>query len=433
MGSSGRPRLGFLGPAPELTADGTRRRAAFESMFDGRCRLEQPLAVELGVHESTPGTWSMAHGPDRTNGLSGLHGGVATTLVDAAAAGVVAAARGRQPGRQSGSHPEPGPGGPAPTAGTARTVSASASALFGVSLSTQGSWMWCVPLPAGKPHTPCTRRTPNMRIRTLPVCLASVACLAALAGLRAPDARADPTWAPADRATIHPGVQTYTAGAQCTANFIFTNATDVFIGQAAHCSGTGAATETDGCDSASLPLGTEVEISGASRPGVLVYNSWLAMQEAGETDANTCAYNDFALVRIDQADHGKVNPSIPFWGGPVAVGDETAALERVYSYGNSSLRLGLTPLSPKTGVSLGSNGDGWNHLVYTVSPGIPGDSGSAFLDSAGNAIGVLSTLQIAPLVGSNGVGDVGLAIDYARSSGFAVDLVPGTEPFSPVL
>jgi hypothetical protein len=29
----------------------------------------------------------------------------------------------------------------------------------------------------------------------------------------------------------------------------------------------------------------------------------------GETDANTCAYNDLALVKIDPADHDKVNPS----------------------------------------------------------------------------------------------------------------------------
>ena len=54
-------------------------------------------------------------------------------------------------------------------------------------------------------------------------------------------------WAPASSATIHPGVQTYTEGAQCTANFIYQNGSDVYIGQAAHCSGTGAATETDGC------------------------------------------------------------------------------------------------------------------------------------------------------------------------------------------
>src|SRR5687767_9528573 len=108
---------------------------------------------------------------------------------------------------------------------------------------------------------------------------------------------AQPAWAPADSASIHPGVQTYTEGAQCTANFVFTNGADVLIGQSAHCAGTGPATETDGCEAESLPLGTQVEVDGASRPGILVYSSWLTMQGNGESDPNICANNDFALVK----------------------------------------------------------------------------------------------------------------------------------------
>jgi hypothetical protein len=272
-----------------------------------------------------------------------------------------------------------------------------------------------------------------MKVRSALSALVGATCLAALLAI-APSASAAPTWAPAAQATIKPGVQTSTSGGQCTANFVFTDATDVYLGQSANCSGTGPATSTNGCEAGSLPLGTPVEIQGATRPGTMVYNSWLAMQAAGETDANTCAYNDFALIRIDPADHGRVNPSIPFWGGPVGIGDTTGTLERVYSYGNSSLRLGISTLSPKTGASLGTNGGGWNHPVYTVTPGIPGDSGSAFLDRDGNAIGVLSTLALAPLAGSNGVTDVGRALDYANAnSNLDVVLERGTEPFSPIL
>jgi len=113
----------------------------------------------------------------------------------------------------------------------------------------------------------------------------------------------------------------------------------------------------------------------------------------------------------------------------------TAAGDTVYSYGNSSLRGGIETLSPKQGTSLGTEGDGWSHPVYTVSPGVPGDSGSAFLDSEGKALGVLSTLAIAPLAGSNGVGDVNHELSYAQAnSGLSgLQLVPGTEPFSPLL
>jgi hypothetical protein len=251
-------------------------------------------------------------------------------------------------------------------------------------------------------------------------------------GLSPAGGGAAPTWAPAATAAIHPGVQTLTEGAQCTANFVFTDGADVFIGQAAHCSGTGGSTETDGCTSPSLPVGTPVTVDGASQPGTMVYNSWLTMQAQGETDADTCAYNDLALVRLAPADAAKVNPSIPHWGGPTALATTgTSAGQRVYSYGNSSLRQGITLLSPKTGVSLGDAGNGWSHNVFTVSPGVPGDSGSAFLDGNGRALGILSTLQLAPLAGANGVGDLPHELAYLHShTSINAQLAPGTEPFN---
>ncbi len=242
-------------------------------------------------------------------------------------------------------------------------------------------------------------------------------------------------WAPAQQATIHPGVQVFTEGAQCTANFVFQEGSDVYLGQAAHCSGTGEATETDGCTSDSLPLGTPVEVSGASRPGTLVYNSWLTMQAKGESDPDTCAFNDFALIRIDPADVGAVNPSVPGFGGPTGVGGAGSLGSTVYSYGNSSLRAGVTTLSPKQGVLVQNEGGGWSHIVVTLTPGVPGDSGSGFFNDSGGAFGVLSTLQIAPLAGTNGVGDLGKELAYLRThSGFTtLQLVHGTEPFKPDL
>ena len=252
-------------------------------------------------------------------------------------------------------------------------------------------------------------------------------------GLSPAGGGAAPTWAPAATAAIHPGVQTLTEGAQCTANFVFTDGADVFIGQAAHCSGTGGSTETDGCTSGSLPVGTPVTIDGASQPGTMVYNSWLTMQAAGETNADACAYNDLALVKLAAADAAKVNPTVPHWGGPVALATTgTTAGSRVYSYGNSSLRQGIAALSPKTGVSLGDAGNGWSHNVFTVSPGVPGDSGSAFLDPSGRALGVLSTLQIAPVAGSNGVGNLAKELAYLNShTSIGAQLALGTEPFTP--
>ena len=266
-------------------------------------------------------------------------------------------------------------------------------------------------------------------MKNLARALILVAAAATLLVPAIPQATATPTWAPAATAPIHPGVQTVTDGAQCTANFVFTSGTTVYIGQAAHCSGTGGNTATDGCTSGSLPLGTAVDVGGVAT-GTMVYNSWLTMQSQGETDAGTCAYNDLALIQLSPSDAAKVNPSVPFFGGPTGLGGGTAFADNVYSYGNSSLRLGLTQLSPKRGVSLGDDTSGWSHSVYTVTPGIPGDSGSGFMNAAGQAIGVLSTVELAPLAGSNGVGDLAHELTYLNShTSMNVSLAPGTEPF----
>jgi len=265
---------------------------------------------------------------------------------------------------------------------------------------------------------------------------AMLACVLALAPFaigHSPVSSA-PVWAPAATATITPGSQTVTTGSgQCTSNFIYTNGTDVFIGQAAHCSSTGDNTQTDGCTTQSLPLGTTVEIEGASHLGTLVYNSWIAMQQSGETNPDLCAYNDLALVKIDPADVAKVNPSVPHWGGPVALDTNgLTAGEDIYSYGNSSLRFGFRPLSPKIGTNNSELGGGWGHDTTMITPGIPGDSGSALLSSDGKAVGILSTLGVGfPSGVSNNWADANHTLTYAQSHGMAgVTLVPGTEAFN---
>jgi hypothetical protein len=261
-------------------------------------------------------------------------------------------------------------------------------------------------------------------------------------------AQAAPTWAPADTAEIHPGTMMYTDGAQCTANFVFTDgAGNVYVGYAAHCAGKGEATDTNGCEQDSVPLGTRVTFTNdgnlasegtAVGHGTLAYSSWITENQIGTTDANTCAYNDFALVKVDAADVSKVNPSIPFWGGPTGIDtDGTKAGDRVWTYGNSSLRAGIEPLSPHTGISLGDNAadGGWSHPLYTVTPGVPGDSGSAFISAGGKAVGTLSTLGLAPLPASNNIGDLAKELAFAQQhsgiSGLKLEL--GTEPFNPIL
>ncbi len=250
-------------------------------------------------------------------------------------------------------------------------------------------------------------------------------------------------WARAGKAAITPGVQMFTKGAQCTGNFVFRDgAGRTYVGYAAHCAGRGSAADTDGCATRSLPLGTRVRFArGATLVdpgrtvgrGTLAYSSWRTMQARGERRDNVCAANDFALVRVGARHAGKVNPSVPFWGGPTGLGGVAGAGTRVYSYGSSSLRPTDT-LSPKEGASLGASYGGWGMDVYAVTPGVPGDSGSGFLDAEGRAVGTLSTVALAPFPGSNGLGTLARELDYAqRHSGIAgLRLVPGTEPFTPL-
>src|SRR6185369_3038750 len=141
-----------------------------------------------------------------------------------------------------------------------------------------------------------------------PLCAAALLSLALCASSAS-------AWAPAGSATVHPGIQTFTNGAQCTANFVFSDGTNTYLGQAAHCSSTSSSTSTDGCQAQSLPNGTPVDI-GTGHNAIMVYNSWNAMKAAGEKDADTCAFNDLALLQLDPADVANTNPSIPFWGGP---------------------------------------------------------------------------------------------------------------------
>ena len=259
-------------------------------------------------------------------------------------------------------------------------------------------------------------------------------------------------WAPESSATIHPGVMTFTnassflgGASQCTANFVFTDASgNVYLGQAAHCSSTGEDTETNGCSTKSLPLGTKIYsgdiVNGGVNEGTLIgtlaYNSWLAMQKAGEKDPATCAYNDLALIKIAAGQVKNVNPTVPFWGGPNGLASSLAAQgSQVYTYGNSILRLGISVLSPKTGVSLGESeeSNGWSQQLYTVTPGIPGDSGSGFMDSSGNALGVLSTVEFAPTPASNGVGSLSKELAYANSAtGLGLEVAKGTTAFKSV-
>jgi hypothetical protein len=237
----------------------------------------------------------------------------------------------------------------------------------------------------------------------------------------------------------------YTAGAQCTANFVFKDkAGNVYVGYAAHCAGKGESNDTNGCKTASLPMGTPVQfVTGGTfltggklvGTGKLAYSSWASMHKYKTKNANRCAYNDFALVRLAKASVKNVNPTVPTYGGPIGLATPPlVAKAAIYTVGNSSLRTG-TPVA-KTGEVLDrvAGSPVLAYEIQTDSPGIPGDSGSGFMDGKGRAAGVLSTITIGlglnPV--TNTMGNLVYELSWAQKYSGIVGLVlvNGTRGFT---
>ncbi|BBG04383.1 MULTISPECIES: hypothetical protein [Pseudonocardia] len=256
-------------------------------------------------------------------------------------------------------------------------------------------------------------------------------------------------------AGVGPGVQIATpvaGGAElCTANFLYTaaGAADghrdddgpvhrsipagkLYLGTAAHCmAAESARSSIDGCVEPVQPHGTEVGIvgrDGTVHAGRVAYNSWVVMQERGESDPQLCLYNDFALIELGPSAAAVADPTVPGFGGPVGLNaGGTASGDRVYSYQPNQ----LAPTPFKQGVSFGRPEGPRTHVVGTLPPGVPGDSGSGYVDAQGRAFGVLSSLMLP--TATNGVTDIAQALGYAAAFGpvGSVDLVPGNSGFTP--
>lgn len=237
--------------------------------------------------------------------------------------------------------------------------------------------------------------------------------------------------APAAPPAIGPGTVTETAGAGvCTAGFVFTAPGRTFLAQAAHCAGTGDETQTDGCTSATVPLGTPVRVRGrdGTVTGRLAWSSWVTMQARGETDPGTCAYNDLALVELPPGAAAVTGGAVPFHGGPARVADAPPAPGApVYGLANPAGPDGRRTASARAGTAAGEVGGGWGHAVVGPVPGTAGESGSPLLDADGDAVGVLSSLTTTGDRPSTEYTDLARALDYAaRTDGpRGLALVPG--------
>ncbi len=235
------------------------------------------------------------------------------------------------------------------------------------------------------------------------------------------------------------------AGAQCTTNFVFRDARGrVYLGYAAHCAGKGEATDTDGCRTTSHPLGTRVRfaeggtlVDGGTTVGHgrLAYSSWTTMRKLG-AGSNACAANDFALVRVASGRRPQGQPEHP------DLGWTRRPLDRREPARGRRCTPTASPACARPRCSRRRPARRWDRRTAagagTSTPPRPASRATPAAGSStqdGRAVGTLSTVAIAPLAGSNGLGDLASELRYAqRHSGIkGLRLVRGTEPFSPLL
>lgn len=277
-----------------------------------------------------------------------------------------------------------------------------------------------------------------MRRLLLGCVLATVTVAACPSAQAAPvgPAAAEPSFGPLT-APIRPGIDLDTGGGRCTANFVFRDdAGRIYLGQAAHCAQDAADDSAPNPETCSygrqLPLGTPVRLGKSDVTGTLAYSSWTTMQTRAEKQADVCRFNDFSLVEIPAAAAGQVNPSVPMFGGPTGLNtDGVQQGDLLTGWGNSPLRQGIDALAPKHSVAVRTDPSGRAHLMYSITPGVPGDSGGPCLDAEGRALGSLSEIALDP-PGANITTDIARALAYAETyAGFdGLRLVPGTAPFA---
>jgi hypothetical protein len=223
---------------------------------------------------------------------------------------------------------------------------------------------------------------------------------------------------------IRPGVEIVADGSSCTSNFLFSpNAETVYIGVAAHCFSSDTNSGVDPCESNNLAIGfNEISIENASQPGELVYTSWRAMQEMGETvGSDICTDNEFALVKIHPDDFANVHPAAVAFGGPTSLFTGVAEVDDgVFAFGKSPFHFGIRSREAKTGRVTGVRADGWSYDIVTDTASVSGDSGGPIFTAQGEALAVTSVLSVSVSITpiSNGVVNLDRALSYAKEGGF---------------
>ncbi len=210
--------------------------------------------------------------------------------------------------------------------------------------------------------------------------------------------------------TTIPGPDGGTFG--CTASYVYTSGSDLFLAAAGHCFLPATATATHGRDADHTTSGTVVEVcvadcsfggqSGFIITGQLVELGEVVYARQEESDGGEQVGHDFGLVRIPAGLRDQVRTSMPVFGGPSSVGTlETGEL--VCHYGNGVVVGEVFPTMGRFGVGLLSEPEAW----YAETPAAPGDSGSAVQTCEPTADGLTGVEAIGTLTHLTSLGTAG--------------------------
>lgn len=234
------------------------------------------------------------------------------------------------------------------------------------------------------------------------------------------------TWAPAAKATVHPGVVVTVASVKCLAGFVFTQGRTVYLGIPASCTGVSDGGTTDGCSEAQVPGGVHAKIQGAKYRGTLVYSSFTTMALRGEKRANRCQNNSLSLIRLDRRDVKRTNPSMPVVGGPTGVSQAQPGL---------GVMLTVVLQAPTQAEAIATTSGGWAHTM-TVDGEVNNLSvGAPVLTSDGKALGMIAVVPKQGAPGETTTGDIFRELQALHTvRGFRhVQLAKGTTRYSPSL
>jgi hypothetical protein len=230
-------------------------------------------------------------------------------------------------------------------------------------------------------------------------------------------------WAPANKATIHPGVVVTIAGVKCIAGFVMTDGHRVFVAVPGSCAGVDDGAPTDGCTAAQVPYGLKVTIQGARYRGRMAYSSYTEMQLRGTTAVNKCANNALVLIRVDDRDIKRTNPSLPApTGGPTGLAaNPPSAGDTVTAYVNGA---------PMQGMVQGVTAGGWANAIE-IGPVSATQLGSPVLTKSGRALGMVTLVPRAQVDPST-VSSLAKEIAFMQTvRGFrTVHLARGTRKFT---